>query len=182
MGQADTRPWRSRRVPCPTARISSSSACNWLVDAGSSSLCPACTLNRTIPDLTQPENLRRWRRIEMAKHRLVYSLLRLGLPDRQQDRAARYRDRLRFPCAASRRGWARENPDGPRSWRDHAQRRGSGRRGSRRDPQNMHEPYRTLLGHFRHEIAHYYFGACRQGQAGLRPFPKDLRRRNPRLR
>ncbi len=32
------------------------SACNWLVDAGSGPLCPACKLNRTIPDLTKPEN------------------------------------------------------------------------------------------------------------------------------
>ena len=50
-------------------------ACNWLVEEGSGPLCPACKLNRTIPDLTQQENLRRWRRIEVAKHRLVYSLL-----------------------------------------------------------------------------------------------------------
>ena len=55
-------------------------ACNWLVDAGAEPLCRACELNRTIPDLALPENLRRWRRVEIAKHRLVYSLLRLGLP------------------------------------------------------------------------------------------------------
>ena len=24
---------------------------------------------------------------------------------------------------------------------------------------SMHEPYRTLLGHFRHEIGHYYLGS-----------------------
>src|SRR5450631_1152154 len=54
------------------------SACNWLIhDAENTAYCPACELNRTIPDLTKEENLKRWRNIEVAKHRLVYSLLRL---------------------------------------------------------------------------------------------------------
>ncbi|HSA80945.1 MAG TPA: putative zinc-binding metallopeptidase [Geminicoccaceae bacterium] len=42
--------------------------------------CQACCLNRTIPDLGLPENLLRWQRLEAAKHRLVYGLLRLSLP------------------------------------------------------------------------------------------------------
>src|SRR5262249_50289580 len=36
--------------------------------------------NRTIPDLGNPENLLHWRKIEFAKHRLFYTLLRLKLP------------------------------------------------------------------------------------------------------
>src|SRR5262249_61342795 len=36
--------------------------------------------NRTIPDLANPENLAHWRKIEYAKHRLFYTLLRLRLP------------------------------------------------------------------------------------------------------
>ena len=86
-------------------------ACNWLVDAGAEPLCRACELNRTIPDLTLPENLRRWQRVEIAKHRLVYSLLRLGLPDSKQGRGAGDRAGLRFPGAAARRGWPRQDPD-----------------------------------------------------------------------
>ncbi|MBS1565521.1 MAG: zinc-ribbon domain-containing protein, partial [Bacteroidetes bacterium] len=55
--------------------------CNWLVPAAQeSNFCRACALNRTIPMLSSPENLDRWRRIEIAKHRLVYSLLKLKLP------------------------------------------------------------------------------------------------------
>ncbi len=42
--------------------------------------CAACRHNRTIPDLSQPENLARWRKIEVAKHRLFYTLLKLRLP------------------------------------------------------------------------------------------------------
>jgi hypothetical protein len=42
--------------------------------------CQEWRLNRTIPDLGPPEHLLRWRPLETAKHRLVYSLLRLRLP------------------------------------------------------------------------------------------------------
>ena len=33
-----------------------------------------------IPDLSQAENLANWRKIEIAKHRLFYTLLKLRLP------------------------------------------------------------------------------------------------------
>ena len=55
--------------------------CNWLIPVNQeSSFCRACELNRLIPDLTNPDNLKRWTNIEIAKHRLIYSLLRLQLP------------------------------------------------------------------------------------------------------
>ena len=34
---------------------------------------------------------------------------------------------------------------------------------ARRGELQMHEPYRTLLGHFRHEIGHYYWDRLIQG-------------------
>ncbi|NJR13623.1 MAG: hypothetical protein HC779_04580 [Phyllobacteriaceae bacterium] len=61
--------------------------CNWLVALNSAlgnehdeALCIACSLNRTIPDQSQPENELLWARIEQAKRRLVSQLLGLGLP------------------------------------------------------------------------------------------------------
>ena len=42
--------------------------------------CGACALNRTITDLSHPEYLGRWQRLEVAKYCLVYGLLRLDLP------------------------------------------------------------------------------------------------------
>lgn len=55
--------------------------CNWLVDLGDGNgFCIACQHNRTVPELLNPENLMAWRKIEWAKHRLFYSLLRLSLP------------------------------------------------------------------------------------------------------
>src|ERR1700759_260261 len=55
-------------------------ACNWAVDADSpGDFCLACKLNRIVPNLSEPGNLVLWQKIESAKHRMVYDLLRLGL-------------------------------------------------------------------------------------------------------
>jgi hypothetical protein len=76
--------WRALEPPeghyrfCANAEYD---VCNWLVPAESSeNYCPACRHNRTIPDLSRPENLAHWRKIEVAKHRLFYTLLKLRLP------------------------------------------------------------------------------------------------------
>lgn len=133
------------------------SACNWLVDPGPSPLCPACKLNRTIPDLTQPENLRLWQRIEVAKHRLVYSLLHLGLPIASKTEEPE--TGIAFDFLAPLPG---EDGQGKiLTGHDHGEitlnvaEADDAVRAEIR--QKMHEPYRTLLGHFRHEIAHYYW-------------------------
>jgi hypothetical protein len=42
--------------------------------------CAACRHNRMIPDLSIPRNAELWRKIEAAKHRLFYTLLKLCLP------------------------------------------------------------------------------------------------------
>ena len=55
--------------------------CNWMVPAdGGEEFCAACRHNRMIPDLSVPGNQQLWAKIETAKHRLFYGLLRLGLP------------------------------------------------------------------------------------------------------
>src|SRR5437762_2491915 len=54
--------------------------CNWLTPAGSDvMLCVACRMNRTIPDLGTERNRMLWGRMELAKRRLIYTLLRLGI-------------------------------------------------------------------------------------------------------
>ncbi len=132
-------------------------ACNWLVDAGKGPLCPACNLNRKIPDLTQPENLRRWQRIEVAKHRLVYSLLRLGLPiasKTEQPETGIAFDFLAPPPGEDGQGTILTGHDHGEITLNVAE---ADDAVSAEIRQKMHEPYRTLLGHFRHEIAHYYW-------------------------
>ena len=131
--------------------------CNWLVaEANTSPFCRACELNRTIPNLGNPEYVARWKKLEIAKHRLVYSLLRMRLP--LTGKSVDEQHGLAFDFVA-------DHSD------DHAKRILTGydkgiitiniaeaddieRELARR---SLQEVYRTLLGHFRHEIGHYYW-------------------------
>ncbi len=130
--------------------------CNWLIpaDAGEP-FCAACRHNRMIPDLSIAGNLTNWRLMEVAKHRLFYTLLKLRLPLKTRSEDA---DGLAFDFLADGIGSLQnETPvmTGHTSGlitinlaeADDAERE--------RRRRQMGEPYRTLLGHFRHEIAHY---------------------------
>ena len=130
-------------------------ACNWLLDATTSDrYCVACNHNRTIPDLTRPANLKGWRKVEAAKHRLFYSLLKLRLP--LGDSGENTIGRLTFDFLAS-------PPIGPKVLTGHdnglitlaIEEADDVERERRRTA--MHEPYRTLLGHFRHEVGHFFW-------------------------
>jgi len=133
--------------------------CNWMVPADSqAALCEACRFNQTIPDLAVAGNRVLWWRLETGKRRLFYSLLRLGLPltSKQQDPV----DGLAFAFLADSDQPFRENAtaltghaqglitiniaEADDAWRE-------------RMRQDMTEPYRTILGHFRHESGHSYW-------------------------
>ena len=147
-------------------------ACNWLTPADSGlAFCEACRLNRTIPDLSRPENLLHWQLLEAAKHRLVYALLRLGLPvtSKQDDPAAG----LAFDFLAD------PDPtlaDAPKVTTGHAEglitinvaEADDAEREKRRV--QLGEPYRTLLGHFRHEVGHHYWERLIKDSPGLHAF------------
>lgn len=129
-------------------------ACNWLLPADATDLyCAACTHNRTIPDISGPTLRMLWQKLELAKHRLFYTLLRFGLPlDTRRDRP----DGLAFDFLDDLPGQPKVmtgHDDGLITLRvreaDDAEREAMRRQ--------MGEPYRTLLGHFRHEVGHYYW-------------------------
>jgi hypothetical protein len=152
------------RTLCGNARWG---ACNWLIPADSAhAFCQACRLNRTIPDLTPPEHLRWWQRLELAKRYLVYGLLRLGLPvvsKVDDDARGLAFDFLADPASPEQAGppVTTGHADGLITINiaeaDDAERE--------RRRQGMAEPYRTLLGHFRHESGHYYWERLvREGQ------------------
>jgi hypothetical protein len=148
----------------------SHSACNWLLPAGSDEpLCFACRHNGTIPDLAVGENLARWRRVEAARHRLFYSILSLHLPTGRDDPGTR--NDLIFDVLAD--DPAAGGPpvltghDGGRitlalAEADDAERE--------RRRALLGEPYRTLLGHFRHEIGHYYWDMLVDHRPALEDF------------
>ena len=146
--------------------------CNWLVAADSpEQFCAACRHNRTIPDLSQPENQTNWRRIELAKHRLFYTLLKLRLPLRTKiedpEKGLAF-DFMASPLPGA--APAEQVMTGHNSGlitinmaeADHAERE--------RMRRAMGEPYRTLLGHFRHEIAHYYWGRLIGDRSAIEEF------------
>ena len=126
--------------------------CNWLVsDDSGEPFCLACRHNSTIPNLSVRRNLLLWRKIEVAKHRMFYSLLRFRLPLITKARDPRglsfdFLDAEGQPVMTG-------HLDGTITL-NLAEADDSHREKQRGE---MGEPYRTLLGHFRHEIAHYYW-------------------------
>ncbi len=133
------------------------SACNWMVPAGDAQpYCRACRHNRTIPDLDDAGRLDAWRRIEVAKRRLFYTLLRLRLPTPAPDSGDPQPLSFDFLADAGPEG-------GPKVMTGHdnghitlALSEADDAHRERMRVQ-LGEPYRTLLGHFRHEIGHYYW-------------------------
>lgn len=135
-------------------------ACNWLLAAGSHrQLCLACDLNRTIPNLDRPGNLERWRLLEKAKRRLCYSLLRRSIILRSRWRDDR--DGLWFDFLEDQRsnaevaeGFVTTGHFGGVITINVLEADDVARETARTA---LDEPYRTLLGHFRHEIGHYFW-------------------------
>ena len=131
-------------------------ACNWLIPAATSdSYCAACRHNLVIPDLSLPENLPRWRSLEVAKHRLFYTLFQLRLPvETQAENPAGLAFRFLADVGPAQSEVLTGHDNGvitiSLAEADDAERE--------RRRQRMGELYRTLLGHFRHEIGHYYWG------------------------
>ena len=130
--------------------------CNWAVEASDPNpLCLSCRLTSIVPDLSVRGNRAAWYKIEVAKRRLIYNLMTLRLPitSRVDDPV----NGLTFSFLADSE--------------DHPTRVLTGHEGGiivlnlseaddlerERTRLSMHEPYRTLLGHFRHEIGHYYW-------------------------
>lgn len=129
--------------------------CNWAVLSDDpNALCLSCRLTRLIPDVSSTSNRQAWYKLETAKRRAIYSILEHGLPlkSKTEDPAAG----LTFELKA-------DPPNGPRVLTGHddgvitlnIDEADDVEREKRRI--SMHEPYRTLLGHFRHEIGHYYW-------------------------
>ena len=121
--------------------------CNWLTPAGSHELCRACSLNRTIPNLSESGSLQAWQDLEHAKKRLVYSLLRFGLPFQTADagQGALTFDFVRSAMTGHLDGVVTIDI----MEADAVERE--------RQRQQFGEPYRSLLGHLRHESGHFYW-------------------------
>lgn len=139
--------------------------CNWLVSAGDTHvLCRACRHNRMIPDLSAPSVPMRWAKIEAAKRRMFHTLIQLGLPlETKADEAA--------GRSGGRQGLAFDFLYDPIAEQAGVPQVRTGHIGGlitlnlieaddaarERIRHAMKEPYRTLLGHMRHEVGHHYW-------------------------
>ena len=166
--------WRSPARPDLAYRLCANytdhNVCNWAVPADDGeSLCASCRLTTVIPDLSQPVQHARWFKLELAKRRLIFSLLSLALPldskrvDAERGLAFEFRTPSSRPEAepvhtGHANGVITINADEA----DDAER-------EKRRVQ-LHEPYRTVLGHLRHEIGHYYWDRLIAGGDRLAAF------------
>ncbi|MCP5560884.1 MAG: putative zinc-binding metallopeptidase [Verrucomicrobiaceae bacterium] len=126
--------------------------CNWLLPSKDKAmLCVACQMNRTIPDLGVKRNVSLWARMETAKHRLMYTLLSLGIS--LPSKAADAKNGLAFDIVSSV-----SNPEVTMGHLNgvitvNLEEADDTYRQINR--QQLGERSRTLLGHFRHESGHY---------------------------
>jgi hypothetical protein len=150
------------------ANFVTAAGCNWMMPApregdddpsfGTAGLaqgyCLSCSTTRTIPDLSVEGNGELWRKLERAKRRLISQLLALGLPV-----VTRFTD----PVHGMSFDFLSNVPGALHVLTGHEQgvitlnaeeAEDSVRERIRAE---MREPYRTLVGHFRHEIGHYYW-------------------------
>jgi hypothetical protein len=149
------------------ANLLTAAACNWMVPAPrggddpvfnveglAAGFCLSCSVTRTIPDLSVEANDGLWRSLELAKRRLISQLLALGLP---------VVTRLSDPVHGLAFDFLSNVPGGSQVLTGHemgvitlnAEEAEDAVR--ERIRAEMREPYRTPLGHFRHEIGHYYW-------------------------
>ncbi len=139
---------------CPNAAWD---VCNWLIpDHETEEYCIACRYNRLVPDPGTTDGLRRWRIIADAQRHLFYSFLRWDLPrpTRKEDPEGGLLFDLKDDEILADGGIKpvlighnegeivirTAEADDPT-------------REQQRDM--MNEPYRTVLGHFRHETGHF---------------------------
>lgn len=135
--------------------------CNRCVpgDAAShAAVCDYCALTKVIPDLNVEGNREKWRRLERAKHRVLYILDLLGLPVRHG--SSGNEPVLSFELKA---GAGQPIHTGHKNGcitinvleADDVERE--------KTRVAFHEPQRTLVGHFRHELGHYFWDRLVKG-------------------
>ena len=126
--------------------------CNWLVPVDPGGLCTSCALTTERPNDADTVGLAEFARAEAAKRRLVAELHELNLPIIGRDQDPDYG--LAFRLLSSGHEEVITGHDNGVITLDLAEGDDVHREQLRVE---MDEPYRTLLGHFRHEVGHYYF-------------------------
>jgi hypothetical protein len=141
--------------------------CNWMIGAADpAALCLACRLNNVIPDLSSAASRELWGEVERAKRRLVYSLWRLGLPLAPKSEDPEHGLAFDIKAENGSEHVLTGHADGLITL-NLAEADAVAREKVR---VAMKERYRTLLGHFRHEVGHYYWERLVQNSPRLEEF------------
>ncbi|MDF1872386.1 putative zinc-binding metallopeptidase [Vannielia sp.] len=143
--------------------------CNWLAAPGSESgYCTACEHNKTVPNLDNPSHREKWKELELAKRQLIFELLSWSLDC--PTKAEEPETGLAFDFLADT-----QTPDGKTVAVSTGHSLGlitlniaEGDEIERAErKRDLHEPYRTVIGHLRHEIGHYYWMRLVHGTSDL---------------
>jgi hypothetical protein len=170
LGTSDSRELRGQTFRCCKHR-ESALGCNWMIPSSDpATLCQACQLTRTFPDIQFIGNDTKWSRAEAAKRRVAAQLLRLGVP------LVSLMHDPRGVCF----DFLQDSPDGSRVLTGHEEgvitlnvdEADDVQRESMR--QQMGEEYRTLAGHIRHELAHYYWDVLAKDEVWLQSYRQQF--------
>jgi hypothetical protein len=144
-------------------------ACNWLVKLSDQQpYCQSCRLTEVIPDLADSSNRAAWVEIERAKRRLLYTLYALKLPVATKIEDAEVGLTFRFLRSTETEKVMTGHNEGVVTL-NIAEADAAFRENMR---EKMGEAYRTVLGHLRHEIGHYYWDRLIRNRASVPAFRK----------
>ncbi len=134
-------------------------------------LCDYCRFNDTIPDLSLEGNREKWARLEAAKRRLLYSLDVLGLPYGTAAEGIDPPLSFDFKSDTSQQTkwwWTTGEKESVHTGHANGKITINIREADpvelEKNRVSLNEAHRTVIGHFRHEIGHYYWQMLVQGQ------------------
>ena len=136
--------------------------CNRLVLSNTSEpglLCDYCCLTSVIPDMPVEGNYEKWMRLEQAKQRVLYMLDQIGLEFRSLDNTSE--PKLSFEFKADG-----EKPvsTGHKNGCITINVREADSVERERSRVELREPQRSLVGHFRHELGHFFWERLVKGK------------------
>jgi hypothetical protein len=156
---------RERFVPCKN--YIEHDTCNWLVrESDGQPYCLSCRLTEIIPDLSDPKNRQAWAEVESAKRRLLYTLRALRLPTLTKLQDPQAGLAFRFLRASEQEPVTTGHADGLITL-NVAEADAAYRENMR---EKLGEAYRTVLGHLRHEIGHFYWDRLVKDSAPLEAY------------
>jgi hypothetical protein len=157
----DGRPGRYRQ--CSNRLVA---RCNWMIpEDAANERCSSCRLTAVRPNDTEVDSIEAFAAAEAAKRRLLHQLTSLGLP--VVDRADDPEYGVAFELLSSRRRNVITGHDSGVITLDLSESDDAHREFVR---QQLGEPYRTVLGHLRHEIGHYYWRSLVEQSGELAAF------------